>query len=62
MNDKCIMDIANSLSNNDLEHLLTYVSDRLYVWHKVDGQSTLSRVSYAHLNGALLTLNLENEE
>jgi hypothetical protein len=56
-----IMELANSLSNNDLEHLLTFVSNRVYVWHEVNGTDTLSKASFAYLEGACLILSLERE-
>lgn len=55
-----LVEIANSLSNDDVCELINMLSDRLIVWTKdSDGSSCLNEVVDACMNGCAVQLNLE---
>jgi len=55
-----LVDIANSLSNDDVCVLINMLSDRLIVWTKdSDGNSYSNKLENACVNGCEVQLNLE---
>ena len=57
---KELIEIANSLSNEDVCHLLDMLSDRMMVWvSDEDGNSSLIDVENADLNGSSVQINLK---
>lgn len=63
MTDKTYSDmsqLANQLSNNDLEHLINIVAERLDVFVGCVGRHLItSRVASACINGPLVQVNLQ---
>ena len=63
MKTEDLLEIANSLSNDDLCHLLNMVSDRLFVFYGVhDKMQQSSNVTFACLNGACVQINTESAD
>jgi|TARA_R100000482_G_C5082827_1_gene126961 hypothetical protein len=58
-----LLDIANSLSNDDLCTLINMVSDRLFVFYGVhDNMQQMSDVTFACMNGASVQINTESAQ
>ena len=58
-----LVDIANSLSNEDVCELINMLSDRLFVWtQNNDGISSLDEVIDACINGCGVQLNCVDRE
>jgi hypothetical protein len=63
MKTEDLLEIANSLSNDDLCHLINMVSDRLFVFYGVhDKMQQSSNVTFACLNGACVQINTESSD
>lgn len=63
MKTRELLNIANSLSNDDLCTLLNMVSDRLFVFYGVhDNMQQTSDVAFACLNGASVQINTESAD
>ena len=58
-----ILEIANSLSNEDICHLIFILSDRIDVYiGKMDRMQIASTISSVCLNGPTVQINLETAE
>ena len=63
MNTEELVDIANSLSNDDLCQLMNIVSERLFVYYGAYNNCQLtSDVHFACLNGASVQINTVSSE
>ena len=63
MKTEDLLEIANSLSNDDLCHLINMVSDRLFVFYGVhENMQQMSDVSFACLNGACVQITTESAD
>lgn len=59
MNDSELINLANGLSNRDIDRLVNLLVDRFAIWHNVDGQMHQSRLSHCYLDGACVSLVIE---